>query len=145
MKLQGASALRSRLKAIRQVFKPAGRDWADETVRLARRYVPVKTGKGRASIRRKNASLRKASVQGVWYLGIVQSGTKAHDEVPKKAKALRFNVGGNTIFAKKVHKRAVRGNEFGHRAGREALAEDPVLNNLVKLWNEASPREAILP
>ena len=61
--LKGAPELRRRLKAIRTVFKPVGRAWADDTVRIAKRRVKVRTGKTQRSIRRKNASQRRASVQ----------------------------------------------------------------------------------
>ena len=62
--LKGSRELRRRLKAIKTVFKPAGRDWADETARIAQSMVPVRTGKTRASIRRRNASQKRATVKG---------------------------------------------------------------------------------
>lgn len=138
MKLQGASALRSRLKAIRGVFKPIGRDWADETVRLARSRVTVRTGKTLRSIRRRNASQKRAAVVATFGARFIEGGTKEHDITPRKMTALKFNVGGRTIFSKKVHKRATPAQPFLHRSARDALAEREMLADLIKLWNEAS-------
>lgn len=40
---------------------------------------------------------------GKYYLEFVREGTKPHDIKPVKAKALRFWIEGNTIFAQLVH------------------------------------------
>lgn len=138
MSLQGASQLRARLKAIRTVFKPVGRDWADETVRLARATVPVRTGHTRASIRRKNASQKKASVQAVYTAVFVQQGTKAHTIKPKKARTLRFTIGRQAVFSKKVNHPRTTANPFGKRAGAKALHKADLLKDLIELWNRAT-------
>ena len=64
--LRGSKELRRRLKAIKTVFKPAGKDWTEHTVAAAKRRLAssVDTGKTRASVRRRNASQKKASVVG---------------------------------------------------------------------------------
>lgn len=138
MKLQGAPQLRRRLKAIRQVFKPVGRDWADETVRLARSRVKVKSGKTRNSIRRRNASMKRAAVVATHGARFLEAGTQAHDIKARNAKALRFQMGGQTIFSKKVHKRATHAQPFLHRSARDALAENQMLEDLIQLWNQAA-------
>ena len=138
MSLQGGRELRRRLKAIRTVFKPAGREWADETARIAKTMVPVRTGKTQRSIRRKNASQRKATVVGFYPVNFIDAGTKAHDEKPRKAKAMKFDVGGGTVFSKKVHKRAVAARPFKKEAARRGLEKVDILEDLIELWNRAA-------
>jgi hypothetical protein len=126
------------LKAIRQTFKPVGKDWADDMVTISKPMVPTRTGKSRASIRRRNASQKRATVVGSYVLFFLDHGTKAHDEKPRKARVLRFQSGGNTIFARKVHKRATRGSGFRNRAAREALRRNPMAVELIRQWNSAA-------
>lgn len=136
--LQGADALRTRLKALKVAFKPVGRAWAEETVRQVRPRVPRRTGRGAASVRVRNASQTKATVSAVFYVGILDKGAKAHDEVPRKAKALRFQASGNTIFSKKVHKPRQEGKHFAAPAAKEALRKNPMADELIKQWNQAA-------
>lgn len=138
MSLKGSPQLRARLKAIRQTFKPVGKDWADDMVTISKPMVPTRTGKSRASIRRRNASQKRATVVGSYVLFFLDHGTKAHDEKPRKARVLRFQSGGNTIFARKVHKRATRGSGFRNRAAREALRRNPMAVELIRQWNSAA-------
>jgi hypothetical protein len=136
--LQGASQLRARLKAIKTVFKPAGRQWADATAAAAKRYVPVKTGKTRASIRRRNASQKKASVVGFYPVNFIDAGTKAHTIKPRHRKALKFSEGGRPIFRKKVHKPAQAARPFKKRAADEGLRRVDIIRDLIELWNQAA-------
>lgn len=138
MSLKGSRELRRRLKAIRTVFKPAGRQWADETARIAKTMVPVRTGKTQRSIRRRNASQRKATVVGFYPVNFIDAGAKAHDEKPRKTRAMKLDVGGRTVFAKKVHKRAQQGNHFKKRAAERGLEKVDIVNDLLQLWNEAA-------
>src|SRR5512134_2844121 len=109
--LKGTPELRARLRAIKTAFKPIGREWADTTAKLAKASAPVRTGKGKRSIRRKHASMRRASVQAIWYMRFVDRGAKPHIIRPKSlsgsrrggagsARSLRFEAGGRTIFSK---------------------------------------------
>lgn len=136
--LRGGPELRRRLRAIRTVFKPAGRAWADETARIAKTMVPVRTGATQRSIRRRNASLRKATVVGNYPINFIDAGTKAHDIKPKKLTALKFEAGGKTIFTKKVHKRAQPARPFKKEAARRGLEKVDILQDLVGLWNRAA-------
>jgi HK97 gp10 family phage protein len=69
-------------------------------------HAPVKTGNLRRSIGVEvetdkvtiGPNLRQAP-----YAGYVEFGTKPHVIKPRKAKALRFTVGGVTVYAKLVH------------------------------------------
>lgn len=138
MSLKGGREIRRRLKAIKTVFKPAGRDWADETVRLARSRVKVRTGKTRNTIRRKNASQKKAAVEARGGARFLEAGTQAHTIKPRKAKVIRFTKGGGPIFTKKVQHRGMRKQPFLHRSARDALGKVDILGDLVDLWNKAA-------
>jgi hypothetical protein len=141
--LQGARELRARLKAMRQIFKPIGREWADATATSAKRRIQaagaVDTGKTVGSIRRRNASQRKATVVGHYPINFIDAGTRAHDIVPKKARMLRFeDRGGRTVFARKVHKRAQPARPFKAAAARDGLRDTNLRERLIELWNRAA-------
>lgn len=138
MSLKGGPELRARLRALKLAFKPVGRQWADETARLARAYVPVRTGRLQRSIRRKNATQTKATVFAHYTGVFVDRGTKAHDEVPRRASSLVFQAGGQTIFAKKVHKPRTQPNRFAARAAHEAFERSPLAEELIREWNRAA-------
>lgn len=57
------------------------------------------------------------------YAEAVHDGTPAFDIRPKKKKALKFEVGGRTVFAKKVHHPATRGRPWLARAAQEVSAQ----------------------
>jgi hypothetical protein len=136
--LKGSRELRRRFKAIRTVFKPVGRRWADDTAAKARRYVPKKTGKTERSIRRKNASQKRASVQAVYTARILMAGSKAHDIKPRKMQAMKFTAGGMPLFRKRVKHPGHGKNDFAERAAKEALRDNPMAEELIRQWNEAA-------
>lgn len=138
MALKGSRELRARLKAIRQVFKPAGREWADYTAEEARRRVPVRSGATRNSIRRRNASQRKATVVGHYAVNFIDAGTKAHDIKPRRQSVLKFEAGGKTVFARKVHKRATPARPFKKESAEVGLRKTNLIADLVDLWNKAA-------
>ena len=141
MALRGSAELRRRLKAIKTVFKPAGRQWADLTATEAKRRMqtgPNATGKTRNSIRRRNASQRKATVVGNYPVNFIDAGVKAHDIKPKKMGSLKFEAGGRTIFTKKVYKRAHRARPFKKEAAEAGLRKVEILRDLLDLWNKAA-------
>jgi hypothetical protein len=133
--LQGAPELRARLRAIRGIFKPIGKDWGDRVVLLAKPRIPVRTGKTRGSIRRTNSTLKKTRVGGYYPINFIDAGTKAHDVKPKNAKTLRFTVGGKAMFRKRVHIPQKAARPFKKEVGHEALREINMLERLIKLWN----------
>jgi hypothetical protein len=136
--LKGAPALRRRIKALGQAFKPLGKDWADETARLMRPMVPVETGRLRRTIRRRNASAKRATVVSHFTAYFVDKGPKAHAIRPRRARMLRFQSEGRTVFAKAVHHRGYRGRPFRVRAAREALRRRPIRQALIDQWNAAA-------
>ena len=138
MALKGKRELNARLKAIKQTFKPIGRNWAEDDVKENRRRVPVRTGRLQRSFRVRNATQRKAVVVGAYWANFIDAGTKAHDERARRAPAMVFQSHGKTIFARKVHKRAHAGNHFKRAAALEALRKNPMAVELIKQWNSAA-------
>lgn len=135
--LKGTPELRARLKAIRTVFKPVGKEWGDRVVVLAKPHIPFRTGKTRGSIRRTNSTLRKTRVGGFYPINFIDAGTKAHDVKPKSRKTIRFVVGGQPIFRKKAHIPAKAARPFKREAGVTALRQTDILGQLITLWNGA--------
>jgi hypothetical protein len=138
--LKGSRELRARLKAIKQVFKPAGKDWADATTAEAKQRLASSssTGKTRASVRRKNASQRKATVVGNYPVNFIDAGAKAHDIKPKKVGVLKFQARGKTVFARKVHKRAQAARPFKKESAQAGLRKVDIIGDLIELWNKAA-------
>jgi len=138
VKVSGTKQLNARLKAIRQTFKPAGKEWAEETVNQMRSRVPQKSGRLHRSFRVKNATQRKATVAGHYTAFFVDKGTVAHVIKPRKSPNLIFRVEGRTIFTKKVNHPRTRAQPFRERASQEALRRRPMAATLIKLWNRAA-------
>jgi hypothetical protein len=136
--LRGSRELRSRLRAIKTVFKPVGAQWTDETVSLARNRVKVVSGRTRASIRRKNASLTRASVQASAGARFLEAGAKPHPIKAKRVSVLKFNLRGQPMFAKRVKHPGARKQPFLRQSGRDALAKLDILRELIELWNRAA-------
>lgn len=138
MALKGKRQFQARLRSIGVAFKPVGRQWAEGTVRLAKPAIPEVTGKTRRSIRVRNASMRRATVVGSFVARILDGGAKAHTIKARRAPFLVFKAGGNTIFARSVHHRGVRGRGMVKRAAQESLRRTPMAKTLVDEWNRAA-------
>ena len=136
--LKGTTQLRARMMAIKRSFKPIGKKWAETTVSEMRPSAPRRTGKGAASIRVKNASMTRATVSSIYYMSILDKGHKAYPVVPRKGNVLRFQVGGNTVFARKVNIPARSGMGFAGRAANSSLRQNPMAQTLIDEWNKAA-------
>lgn len=150
MSVRGLPQLRSRLEAI----KPnAGmmRTLALSAIREQKIMSPVATGNLRRSIGIGSVTATVAeTIATANYAEFVELGTHAHDIVPRKAKALRFAVGGNrrlsgtpksgapVIFAKRVHHPGTRKQPFMLPGARKALAGAGFADVIVGLWNKAA-------
>jgi hypothetical protein len=142
-RLIGAPELRARLKAIQQVFKPIGREWADEAVQIAKATGPWtdRTGTLRRSIRRRNATQRKATVVANYTQYFIDKGTKEHDVAPKRGTVLKWNpTTGGTVFAKRAHIPRHAARPFRERVAREALRRKPMASSVIQAWNDAGGR-----
>lgn len=136
--LKGKKELSARLKALRLAFKPIGREWAEKTVEASRPQIPAITGKTRRSLRVRHANQKRATVYGSFVAGILDKGAKAHVIRPKKAGRLVFQSGGQTIFARRVHHRGVKGRHYARRAAAEAMRKTPAAELLIREWNKAA-------
>lgn len=138
MSLQGKRQMQSRLKALRVTFKGYGKDWADDYVRLAKPQIPIATGKTRLSLRRRNANQRRATVVGSFVAYFIDKGPKPHVINAKRHQALRFQVGGRTVFARQVHHRGYRGRPFRERTAIAALRRNPLAKRVIDDYNKAA-------
>jgi hypothetical protein len=137
--LRGGPELRRRLKAIKTVFKPIGRNWAEDTVRLASSRVRTKTGKTKRSIRVKNASMKKAAVEAKHGARFLEAGAAPHQLTPRKFTAMKFTPkSGGIRFTKKARHPGMRAQPFLHDSARDALARNPMAEELIRLWNQAA-------
>ena len=153
MALQGADALRRRLKAIGNVPREAGRDWQRATVAYARLHIPIRTGATRASIRPGVISQKKVTVVGKYTINFIDAGAKAHEEPRSRftktgrrrrgkaagtGKVLKFQIGGKTFFRRKVLKRAQAAHPFKHEAADVGLRFSNLGDRIITEWNKAA-------
>ena len=138
MALKGSRELRQRLKAIRTVFKPVGREWGERTVTLASRRVRKRSGKTARTIRVKNASQRRAAVEARGGARFLEAGAAPHELKARRVGVMKFNVRGQPMFARKAKHPGMRPQPFMHRSARDALADTPILGHLIDLWNRAA-------
>ncbi len=138
-RLIGANQYRSRLRAIQLVKRPINLEWAEETVRLSRAAVPVRTGTLQRSIRVASATDRKATVTSHYTAIFIDAGTKEHTDVPRHGQALRWEskVGG-TVFAKRAHIPRMRARPFRARVAKQALKNKPLDKAVVDAWNKGA-------
>jgi hypothetical protein len=141
MRLSGARELRARFKALRQVFKPLGRDWADRTVSQARGRVRVKSGKTRDSIRLKHATQRKAAVTASYGARFLDKGTQPHQLRAKRFAAMSFahSRTGLPVFTRRVKHPGGRAYPFLRVSAREQLHSDDNIGHVIRAWNRAAP------
>lgn len=131
-RLVGGSALRARLAALATVPPAFAGEWAEETKDRIQATKPSSTRPASSKFSTK-VTERRAGVYGAFWWIFVDRGTKAHDIVARKAKALRFQMGGQTIFARKVRVPRMRRRPFITRAAQDSLRGGTDL--IIKTWN----------
>jgi hypothetical protein len=137
--LKGGPELKARLRAMRQEFKPMGRNWAQDTASTSNRTAPRgATGRLGRSHKMRNATQRMATVVAIFYGVFVNRGTKAHTIVAKNAPNLVFTAQGRTIFAKKVAHRGIKGTRYVDKAAQGALRKHVSVKALIDAWNRAA-------
>ena len=100
------------------------------TATQARQDVPVRTGNlgrqiGEGPISMIGPKTAHGSVHdNADYALYVHEGTRAHVIRPKNAQALRFNVGGREVFAKRVDHPGTKARPFLRNAGIRVAAEE---------------------
>lgn len=138
MKLTGADDLIRRLRAVERSPRGVARDMAEDARDAARPMVPVKTGRGRASLKVVSRGDMEAGVTALAYVHILDVGARAHDIVPRRASVLVFPSAGGTIFARKVHKPQQRGLGFARKALDHAFRRNRPTEWMVDAWNKAA-------
>jgi Bacteriophage HK97-gp10, putative tail-component len=149
VQIKGMPQLQSRFNAIKPTPGFMAKLGAT-AIAEQKRLVPRKTGNLARSIGL--GSITARSVQTVAtanYAAFVEFGTRAHEIVPKRAKALRFAVGGNArlsgtprsgapvIFAKRVRHPGTRAKPFMVPGATEAVNKlGPEF--IVRQWNGAA-------
>lgn len=108
-------------RTFRATSRSEGEIAARQVVARAKVLAPVDTGRLRASIRVERRSilgLRQRWTVGsdVEYAPMVNDGTKPHIIRPRTKKALKFKMGGKTVYAKVVHHPGTRARPFLDRA-----------------------------
>lgn len=108
-------------RTFRATSRSEGEIAARQVVARAKVLAPVDTGRLRASIRverRSTFGLRQRWTVGsdVEYAPMVNDGTKPHIIRPRTKKALKFKMGGKTVYAKVVHHPGTRARPFLDRA-----------------------------
>lgn len=131
--IKGGSALRARLENVAAVAPTLAGDWADETKERIQRSKPHSTRPESSRFTTK-VSKFKAGVYGAFWWIFIDRGTKAHDIFPRRRQALRFEVGSQTIFAKKVHRKRMARRPFISAAAQGALRELGA-DHIIQAWN----------
>lgn len=131
--IRGGSALRARLKNMANLPPEFTGVWAETAAQRIRETKPPSTRPASSRFTTK-ATARRGGVYGAFWWIFIDRGTKAHDITPRKAKALRFEKGGETIFARKVHRKRMRRRPFISKAAQGALA-DLGSDLIVQSWN----------
>lgn len=138
MALKGSRELNARLKAIKQTFKPLGKDWADRTADHASRAVGVRSGRLKRSFRRKSATQKRATVVGHFTANFEDAGAKEHPLQAKRGSTMKFTAGGRTFFRKRVRHPGRRARPFKKEVAQRALNEVPMAQHMIDLWNRAA-------
>ena len=105
-----------------------------QTATEARSRVPVLTGNlGRSLIEmpQEYSALRVTGgveTRGVPYAAAVHEGSRPHRIVARRAKALRFMMGGEVVFRKSVWHPGTKARPFLTNAAQAVIARDPDLS-----------------
>lgn len=112
------------------------REIADYAYRRMLELTPVKTGGLRNSIRKDVDESRLQAQIGAAarHAPYVEFGTRPHSIEPVRARALRFTVGGEIVFARLVRHPGTKPQLFVRRAAEETIAALKELWR--KIWGE---------
>lgn len=135
MTLIGAPQLRARLNALQRTAPVLSEQWAVEDERSIAGEIPHRTGATAASLHHE-VDRMGARILGSPVITYLAGGTRAHTEEPRNRTALKFSVGGRTIFSARVRHPATPGNPGILDAGREALRR--FTDVVYGLWNGAA-------
>lgn len=151
--VSGGPQLMARLHAIGKSTEEIVREVGLGTVREAKLVVPRRTGNLGRTIRlgavsSTSVEVRAGGQNNVGYAAAVEFGTKPHDIVPRRAKALAWGgartLGGRvkagsapTHFAKRVHHPGTKAEPYLFPSFRKVLSAIG-LDKMIERWNEAA-------
>lgn len=138
MTLHGADDFRRRLRAIADSGEGLAERWAEDSIERMRSEINHRTGQTGASLQVGSASNSGASVLGSRVITYLAGGTRAHEQRPRRAKAMKFEIGARTIFTKRVQHPATAGNPDLANAPREALEDLDFADEVIGRWNGAA-------
>ena|SRR5438128_1943173 len=150
MSLIGAGQLESRLNAIGHT-QGLLHSLALQVVREQKLLVPRRTGNLARSIQIQSVSSTQAVVVALaGYAAYTEYGTRPHQIVPVRRKALRFAIGKNArlsgsprkgaavVFAKRVRHPGTRGMHWARRGAEAAIGKGHLADVIIGLWNSAA-------
>ncbi|MEM2922519.1 MAG: hypothetical protein QXF26_09425 [Candidatus Bathyarchaeia archaeon] len=122
VEIRGLEELRKTLSRISETFK---KDLIEESINViwekAREYAPVRTGFLSEHIVKEVEVGRGRVISQAPYSAYVEFGTRPHIIRPRRARALRFEIGGEVIFARYVRHPGARGQFYMRRALEDAM------------------------
>jgi len=120
---------------IEPLMRSLVRDVTEYAYLLARfEEAPERTGRLKRSIKRKVRGTKGEVRAEAPYAVFVEKGTRPHIIRPVRARALRFQVGGEIVFAKLVHHPGTKPNPFMRRAAERTAQKIPDLFG--KVWRK---------
>lgn len=144
--LRGADDLKRALAAAAKSWRPMGKRWADEAIRVGQPMVPVRPssmragdghapGRLRGSFERNTPRGRTAIVRAHYTAYFIDAGVKPHSMQPRRSRPT--SGAGRTIFssfARKGHP-GYRARPFRQRMAEEALRRAPLDEAIIEAWN----------
>jgi hypothetical protein len=121
IEVKGLKELKRTLERIPEQIKNVLEDLTRETYERAVEYAPERTGFLRRNVRMSVEGLTGRVISQAPYSAYVEFGTRPHMIFPRRARALWFEVGGRTVFARYVHHPGTKGQFFMRRALQDAL------------------------
>lgn len=103
---------------IREATTRSIRDLINAALSHLQRITPSRTGALKTSYRKRFFQLAGRITTDKDYIKHVELGTKPHEILPRFASALRFEIGGRTIFAKRVQHPGTRPQRIVRRTVR---------------------------
>lgn len=104
---------------------------AERAEQIMRDKAPIRTGLLRASIRREIKDTEAIISSTAPYSIFIEMGSRPHEIKPVFAKALRFEVAGEVIFAARVHHPGSRPKPFLSETADQVIRELPIIYEII--------------
>lgn len=130
VEVRGLKELKKTLSRISETVK---KDLVEESINViwekAREYAPVRTGFLKEHIVKEVEVGRGRVISQAPYSAFVEYGTRPHGIFPRRARALRFEVGNDVIFARYVRHPGSKPRSYMRRALEDGLRRLGVIVN----------------